>query len=255
MGFGGTSPQTQMNLVNQQVGQNQRAYEDYVKMIQGIVGGSGYDFMAPRTTTTTQTGTTSGTRNAITDLNQLVMPEITGDYKKLEGMARGVAEDRLYQPLPPGMAERAARDTNAAFAGANTKISNEAARRGYSGLQTAGMMAPVESARASKIADLSVDIPLAEQEQQAKAVDLARSLTEAFGRGQRTTGQTRTSELTSGTSSGTGESTAPPDIMALLQYLGLLQPYERPIVQPGAQAGWGGPAIGAAGTIIGAAII
>jgi len=259
MGFGGTSPQSQMNVANRQIDQNQANYNRYLQMIQGMVGDSGYDFLAPKTTTTT--GTTAGSGTSTTrgtsHTDQLVSPELSPEYKKMEGLWKGIMENQMTQALPPGMAEQAARDVNRSAAGAEAATRNYAASHGgLSGDAVAGRIAPIESARAGKIADLSVSLPLAERAQQREAVDLSSKLAQIFGLGHRTVGDT-TMDSTTDTNSLTnmsGSSTSPGSIQELLQYLGLLQPYDRPIVQPGAQQGWGGAAIGAAGTI-GAALI
>lgn len=246
----GDSPKDQMDLLNQQIDPIKADYDKYLQMIQGIIGGSGYDFLGPKTTTTTgtTTGTTSGTRDIMSVIDQLSMPNVSAAYKPLEGQMMQVASNRLHEPLPPGLAEMAARDTNRAFAGAEAKIRNEAARTGR---PIEGPMMPVQSARAAALADITPKLALEQMDRQGEAVDLAAKLTGMFGTGQHTTGTNRSTEMSSGVSSGTtaGQATAPGSIQELLAYLGMLQPFQPPIMQPQPRQGALGGLFGLAGQL------
>lgn len=240
MGFGGNSGQV-ANSVNTQLNQNEAAYNAWLKSIQDMVGGSGYDFFAPRTTT--------GSSRSVSKVNQLVSPEVLPAYQGLVNMVKGAVTNRLARPsaLPPGYAERATTAINKSYEGATQAARNLAARRGLSGEQTFGAAMPIESDRAGKIADFIANLPLTERNLQNEDIGLGEALAQAFGLAHRTTGTT--------TTTGTSSQTMPADIGTLLQYLGLTKPYDRPVVVPGQQQGWGGPAIEGGSTIIAALIM
>lgn len=240
MGFGGNSGSV-AGSVNTQLNQNEAAYNAWLQSIKDMVGGSGYDFFAPRTTT--------GTSSSVSRVNQLTSPEVLPAYKELEGLFKNIVTNRLRRPsaLPPGYAERAVSGINKSYEGATQAVRNLAARRGLSGEATFGAAMPIESDRAGKIADFIAGLPLTERNLQNEDIGLGEALAQAFGLAHRTTGTTRTT--------GSSSMTSPADIGTLLQYLGLTKPYDRPVVVPGQQQGWGGPAIEGGSTIIAALIM
>jgi hypothetical protein len=164
---------------------------------------NGYDPFGPQTTK--NSSNTQGTYSSSTSTKSSTRPVITPEYKKLEGMFRGLLEGRLARPssLPPGYAERGVKDINASYAGAEASLRNVAARRGLSGEQTFGAGMPIASARAKGIGDFMVDVPLKERELQTQDISLASQLAQAFGLGS----DTNTNSNTSGRSSSLTNST------------------------------------------------
>lgn len=169
----------------------------------------GYDLYGPQVRTSRQSGTshTSST------------PTITSQYQPVESSLRRIVQGRLDNPssLPAGYAENAVRAINESSAGANQAAINQAARMGLSGQQTYALASPTQTARAGQIANLRTQMPLLERNLQNEDIGLAQALTSAFGRGEDST--TNYSNY--------GETTAPPDIQALMALL----------LGPGPQAG------------------
>lgn len=227
----GDSPQKQADIVNKQVDQQEKAYNDFLNMIKGKVEGTGYDFFAPKKSTS------SGTSTTVQNMDQFARPEILPDYKNMESMFRGVLENRLKRPtaLPPGYAERAVAGINQAYAGGDTAARNAAARRGLSGEQALALQTPLQNARSGDIADLLAGLPLKERDLQNEDVQLASALTQAFGTGQRSTGSSTSTTKSNQTTIN------PANAMEFLSYLGLLKPYERPVVTPQPRQGILGP--------------
>jgi hypothetical protein len=227
MGFlFGDSPKDQMKLIDSQLDRSEKAYNDYLNMIKGMVEGTGYDFFGPKKTTSS--GTSSST--TVQNMNQFTRPEVLPEYKKLEGMWKSILEGRLARPqaLPPGTVERQVAGINQAYSGADAAARNAAARRGLSGEAALALQEPLQGDRAGKIADLIASVPLKERELQNEDIQLASAIAQAFGLGQRTTGST--TSTTTGRNSQT--TTSPANIGEYLGYLGLLRPFERPILQP-----------------------
>ena len=233
----GSSPQDQMKLLQPQLNQQKREQDQYIDMIRGLVEGSGYNFFGPKTTTSNSTGSSSTTQK----IDQFVRPEVLPEYKKLEGMWKGIVEGRLARPtaLPPGTVERQVSAINTSYSGADAAARNAAASRGLSGEQALALQTPLQHDRAGKIADLVASVPAQERAYQNEDVQLATAIAQVFGLGQRTTGTT-TSNTTSRQS---GSVTNPADIGQYLGYLGLLKPYQSPILQPQPQQGSIGPII------------
>lgn len=236
----GDSPQQQAGQVNQQLDQKEKAYNDYINMIKGMVEGTGYDFFGPKTTSS------SGTSNTVSNTEQFTRPEVLPGYQKMEGMWKKILEGRLSRPtgLPPGYAERAVADINDTYAGAESSARNMAARRGLSGEASFGAVSPIASARAGKIADLRADLPLKSRELQNQDVDMAAKIAQIFGLGQRTSGTTRS------TTNSSQKTTGPANINEYLSYLGLLQPFDRPIVETQPRQGALGGILGTTGSVI-----
>lgn len=245
----GDSPKNQMKGINQQLDKSEAAYNEYLKMIRGAVEGSGYDFFGPRTSTSS--GTSSSSTQAVQNVNQLTKPELSPEYKEMEGLWKGILEGRLARPtaLPPGTLERQVAGINMAYRGADAAARNAAARKGLSGEAALALQEPLQSDRAGKIADLIASTPLKERELQNEDINLASAIAQAFGLGHRTTGTTTSTSNTRGSNS--QSTTSPGDIGQYLGYLGLLKPYDRPILQPQPRQGILGPLAALAGTMFG----
>ena len=203
----------QKRLWNEFLAARQKAGADILdRLIQG-----GNDPFGPQTTR--QSSSTQGTSSSSTSSRSSTRPVITPEYKKLEGMFRGLMEGRLARPsaLPPGYAERGVKDINASFTGGEAALRNVAARRGLSGEQTFGAGMPIQTARARGISDFLVDVPLKERELQTQDISLAGQLAQMFGLGS----DTNTTSNTTGRSSSLTNSTmtTPPNISDLIALL------------------------------------
>ena len=205
----GDSQEEQTRLWNVYLKTRAQASQDIMNRLTA----GGNDPFGPQVTRTS--GTTSGTSSSSTSSS--TRPVITPEYKKLEGMFRGLMEGRLARPsaLPPGYAEQGARNINRSYAGGEAALRNVAARRGLSAEQTFGAGMPIQSARAGKISDFLVDVPLKERELQTQDITLAGQLAQMFGLGSQTNSTTQ--GRTSGTSSNV--MTSPPDINSLMNLL------------------------------------
>lgn len=235
--MGGTSSNEQMNLVNQQLDRNQAAYDRYLQQLQSAITGSGYDFMAPKTTT----------QQSTTRTDQTVTPETTAAYMNLDALARGILEKRLTAggALPPGYAVTGAQDISRSYDAARTQAANVAAAHGYGGAQATAAATPIAVAQAGDLAKFRANLPLAERQMTTEDLAAEAQRQAQFG----------TAQHTRGTTSMFGTTITPADIADLLTYWQMLRPYDRPVVNPTAQPGLGGPAIGGAASIGAATIL
>ncbi len=182
-----------------------------VKGILDELTARGQDIYGPQVTTSAMEGTSS--------FQETTKPFITPEYKPLAGLQRAMVERRLTSPtgLPSGFAETGVRAINESAAGGTSRLRDFARRRGldFESLQIGD---PGERARRGQIADFRAGLPLQARALQTQDLGLAQSILEAFGRGTKRRGKSRTSQ--------TGTVTGPPDYSAIA---GLLLP-------PGPQA-------------------
>jgi hypothetical protein len=206
---------------------NEEAYNQYLDMIKSAVGGSGYDFFAPKTTTQTGHSETKATFGA--------------EAQPLVTKLSSLYQDRLANPtgLPEGYLGTVARGTNDAYQGAQVAANNMAARRGLSGEQAVSIGEPIEAARAGKIADAANNMPLLGRQLQNEDMQAAQGFSDM---------------LKGSVTDSRGSTTAPADIGEYLAYLGMLQPYQKPVLVPGAKTDNTGTYVGAAGSVVGAII-
>ena len=217
----GKPQEDQARLYNEWLASRQTGVDDILKKL----GENGYNPFGPQTTTSNSSGRSSSTSvtNSSSSTKSSQKPVVTAEYKKLEGMFRGLLEGRLARPsaLPSGYAERGVRTVNDTYRGSTAAARNMAARRGLSGEATFGLAMPSETARAGKIADFLVDVPLKERALQTEDIQLAAQLAQIFGLGSEmmsnTTGTSTTKS--SGTSSMSGSNTSPPNLGALANFL------------------------------------
>ncbi len=234
----GKPAEDQAQLYNQWLADRSSGVDDILKRL----GDNGINPFGPQTTTNSSSGRSSS--NTVTNMNSSTKsstkPVVTAEYKKLEGMFRGLLEGRLARPsaLPIGYAERGARTINDTYKGATSAARNMAARRGLSGEATFGLAMPSETARAGKIADFLVDVPLKERALQTEDIQLAGQLAQIFGLGSETLSNTTGSSTskTTGSSSSNSSTTSPPNIGALAGLL--LPPGPQQSTQSGV-SGWG----------------
>lgn len=99
---------------------------------------------------------------------------------------------------------------NATHKGALNDLRNLAMRRGVSP-DTLIIGSPAEQDRRRQLAEFQVSLPLQERQLQTEDIGLAQNILQAFGRGSRRQGQSRTRQ--SGTS--TSSAVTPPNISAL----------------------------------------
>ena len=188
------------------------AYQDELR---GALGGPGSQLFAPRETTQEQQ-----MRQVV---NQLVSPEVSKEGTPLVSMLRKQYEGDVARgaALPPGFAEKQARDIVASFASQEAGEREALARLGGSTIGS-----PTARARAGAIADLGPELAMLEEQLMSKKRGEAAAFSGKFDLGQRTRGTTTTSGLTT--------TTGPADLGAILAYYGMLAPPQAPIVeQPG----------------------
>lgn len=207
--------------------ENQEAYDKWLAMLQGKIEGSGYDFLAPKTTTQTGHTETKATFN----------PEAQPLVSKLSALYK----DRLENPtgLPEGYLGSVARGTNDAYQGAQVAANNLAARRGLSGEQAVSIGEPIEAARAGKIADVANNMPILGRQLQNEDMQMAQAFSDM---------------LKGSITDSRGTTTAPADIGDYLAYLGMLQPYQKPIIVPGAKTDNTGTYVGAGASVVAAIV-
>lgn len=219
----GDSPQDiKRNVVDPQLRAAQAKHDEYTNMLRQLVGGSGYNFFAPRTTTQDQ--------RSVSNVDRTTAPVLNPEFRGMVDALKSVIGDRLTSgsSLPPGYAESQVRAINAAAAPGRQAIQNLAARTGRNAEQLS-IGSPVERQVAGQLADLAANLPLRERAMQTEDLGLASALAQVFGLGQRVTG---TESMF-----GSGSSTSPADIAQFLQYLSMLAPYDAPIVVPQGRSG------------------
>lgn len=210
-----------------QINQQRKDYQQYQDMLKQFMGG--YNFFAPQTTT----------QQSTTHTDQRVTPETTKEYMNLDRLSRGILERRLGPggSLPPRYATQGADEIARSYRGAQTQAANLAASRGLSAQQEVAGITPIATAQAADTNKFLTNLPLLERQMRNEDLGLEAQRQAQFGTGQHTVG----------TTSMLGSTTSPADIAALLQYLGMLAPYQAPIVQPGSRPGALGGLFGVAG--------
>lgn len=163
----------QANLYNNWLAQRNNTAQDILSKIRA----GGYD---PFSKQVLESGGSSSTNTY-----QKSNPFITEDYKPLEGMMRGILENRLSRgsSLPPGYEANAIRTANASFDGARAAASNLAARKGLSAQQLFATATPFEAQRAGKIADIRANTPLLERQMLNEDLGAASGAISNFGKG------------------------------------------------------------------------
>lgn len=171
------SAKSQADLYNQWLAQRNTGAQDILSKLQA----GGYD---PFSKQVLENGSST---------TQRTNPFITENYKPLEGMMRGIMENRLARgsSLPQGYEANAIRNANSAFQGAAAAANNAAARRGLSGQQAFATASPFNSARAGQIADIRANTPLLERQMSNEDIGISKGLTESFGKGSVTKTDTR----------------------------------------------------------------
>lgn len=119
-------------------------------------------------------------------------PFITGEYKGLHGLTKGLVESRLKEggSLPAGYESMGLRAINRAFADPSAATANAGLSRGDFGAGTgaAGQMMDVD--RRGKIADFLTSVPMQARANQTEDIGLANQMTEMFGKGMEQTSRT-----------------------------------------------------------------
>lgn len=160
--------------------------------------------------------TSTGTSNSVsnTDFTEEETPTITPEYQPMAGLQRTLVERRLSSPtaLPAGFKETGMAAINATHKGALNDLQNLARRRGVSA-DTLVIGSPAEQDRRRQLAEFQVQLPLQERELQNQDIGLAQNILQAFGRGSKRQGQSRTVQR------GSSTATTPPNISALADLL------------------------------------
>jgi len=220
--FGDSPQDIYRDTIQPQIDRNRADWNAWQSDVQDAMAASGYDFFAPKTTTSDSLSQTV--------FNRFSRPEVLKDYKNIEGLMRGMMEQRLGMgaSLPPGYEQRAIAAANQAYAGAEQAARNAAAGRGLSGGQAYASQIPIQSARAGKIADIRANTPLLERQLVDQDIATAAGLTDRFGKGTRESGRS--------TTTGQQTTTGPADVREFLAYQQMLQPFQAPYVNvPGRQ--------------------
>jgi len=115
-------------------------------------------------------------------------PFITKDYQGIQGLAKGLVESRLASggSLPAGFKAGGLRDVNRAFAGTPAAAENMGAAFGFGPGAAAGGAA-MDVGRRGQIADFLTQVPMMERQNQTQDIGLANAMTEAFGKGTKST--------------------------------------------------------------------
>jgi hypothetical protein len=198
-----------------------RKYEDYQRMLESALGGNPAIF-GPQTTTS------SGSSSGMSTTDSESMPVISAEFAPLVAQFRKVMEDRLTRgsSLPPGYRAQQERNVNAAYAPQEANLRNIAARRGVSA-DSLLVGSPIESAKASKYADIAASLPLLERQMQNEDVAQSAGIASTFGRGEKSHSTTRSSQNSN------QSTTSPASASALMNYYSMLAPRPTQIVQAG----------------------
>jgi hypothetical protein len=154
-------------------------------------------------------GSSSSTRSRSTqNRNILTAPEVSAQYRPMEGMLQRIMMQRLNSPsaLPAGFEQGGVLQTNRTFAPIEKAAQNRLAASGTfdSGAQAA-MQAYLGGQRGAEISDFRRNIPLQERAMRNEDMGLAQALISNFGLGRRETGTiTEDSESQSSGSSSSG---------------------------------------------------
>ena len=205
----------QANLNNAQNEEQRLAQK---KMLAGLEAGGWNPFGVNQLTSGgTSESSTSGSRDSYTKENPFTTPE----YQKTDELVRGILENRLSRgsSLPPGYEANAVRAINAASAGGASAAANAAARRGLSGQQVFGLNAPIQTARAGKIADLRGNVPLLERSLANEDMTMQGDRQAKFGTGRESRTRETSSSRTNTSGSESGYRDTGPDIGALSSLL------------------------------------
>lgn len=158
---------------------------------QGGGGGGGGGASSQSTSTTNYSSTTQ----------PFILPEWLGVGNKV----RSEVEGRLANPysLPRGYQAAGLANINDAFDLTNQTIDNRLASSGLGGSPMAeAAMAGSGNVRAKAVAGFLNELPMQERQLRTEDLQLASSILEAFGKGQKTSGKSTT--VSSGSSSGGG---------------------------------------------------
>lgn len=155
-----------------------------------------------------QGGGGGGGSNSYSTTTQTVdmstFPFITPEYANLGNLVKGKAEGLLNQPnaLPRGYQANGIANINDIFDIANQSTGNRLVGAGLQGPIEASAYGNSDAQRAKALAGFQNDLPLKERELHNENLQLAATILEAFGKGQKQKGTTKT--VTNASSSGGG---------------------------------------------------
>ena len=148
------------------------------------------------------------TQDSATDTSETVNPFLTAEYAPLAAQMRMMLAKRLSEGgLPAGYEQGGIRAINESADQALAGLRNMAAQRGVSA-DVLKLGSPAERQRLGAIADFRTQTPLKARELQNQDIALAQAQAEAFGKGSKRTGTSRTAgtSRTTGSSQGGGRS-------------------------------------------------
>lgn len=146
-----------------------------------------------------------------TNYSSTTTPFILPEWMNLGNQVKGEVEGRLSNPysLPRGYQAAGLANINDAFDLTNQSIGNRLASSGIGGgPMEAAAFGGSENVRAKAIAGFQNELPMTERQLRTEDLQLASSILEAFGKGQKTSGKSTT--VSSGSSGGGGGGSAPP---------------------------------------------
>lgn len=155
-------------------------------------------------------GSSTSTSRSVSDTsyNNLTVPYILPKYQPLESSILGAVFDRVNQPyaLPRGYQALGLSGINDAFDLTGQTLQNRLVGSGLSGGMEAGALGGFEAQRAKALSGFTNELPLQERDQRTQDLQLASTILESFGRGQKSSGtqHSDTRSTSTGTSSGGG---------------------------------------------------
>lgn len=150
-------------------------------------------------------GGASSSSTSTTNYSSTTQPFILPEWMKVGNQVRSEVEGRLANPysLPRGYQAAGLANINDAFDLTNQTLDNRLSSSGLGGGPMAeAAMAGSGNVRAKAVSGFLNELPLTERQLRTEDLQLASSILEAFGKGQKTSGKSTT--VSSGSSSGGG---------------------------------------------------